>query len=295
MCLISFYPANVMPTEWRLQNGTEVNPDGHGFAIVTGRPGAQRLITHRGMDAKEMIARFMEARAANMDGPAMFHSRIATSGLVDVTGCHPFKVGSDNRTVVAHNGILFSPGPKSLRSDSAIFAEAMLPRFGSLDSTRKRAKLEKFIGDYNKLVILTVNPQRRSNAYVINEKAGIWIQGEWHSNDSYEGKWWDRAPSVADTEPWPCDICGMRYSVDMDTMICDACYSCNDCHMHIDSCMCFYGRQSTPKSAEESARVFEREAIHGTTTYEWAGHTEGFRKVSSLALDSKVTTVGTNS
>jgi glutamine amidotransferase len=271
--MLSYFPAGIMPNETHITNGAELNPDGHGFAIVTGSRGNQRLMIHKGMDSAEVIARFMETRAKHMDGPALFHSRIATSGLTDVTGCHPFKVGSDNRTVVAHNGILFNPAPTSLKSDTRIFAETMLPRFGSLDRPRKFAQLEKFAGPGNKLVILTVNPARRRNAYIVNAEAGHWEQGQWHSNWDFEGSWWEqygkakygkgktihyssKGTDTRDLEPWPCDVCGCRDSVNTYTLICEACGCCNDCHMIAGDCMCYYGKQAYSAQPESYVHTY---------------------------------------
>lgn len=276
MCMLSFFPEGVIPNRDNIENGAGANPDGHGFAVVTRD---RRLLIEKSMDAERLIERFMQVRTDNPDGPAMFHSRIATSGLVDITGCHPFKVGSDNRTAVGHNGILFSPPKTSTRSDTRIFAESILPRYGSLDKARTMRKLEKYTGSYNKLVILTVNPARRQTAYLINEKAGYWTQGEWHSNMDYLGysgyscksgkssnrQWWDEVEDEREDwtrEPWPCDLCDANYAVDTMTLVCAVCRSCNDCHMYVEECQCF--TPQAVKSAEQSARVFESHLSLGT-------------------------------
>ena len=254
MCMLSYYPAGVMPRADRLDNGAEANPDGHGFAIVTER---RQLIIHRDMNAERMIDQFLDLRSKHLNGPALFHSRIATSGIIAITGCHPFRVGRDNRTVVAHNGVLFSTPQGSLQSYTAIFAKKMLPRFGSLDSPSKFAKLERFTRG-NKLVILTVNPQRRKTSYIVNEDAGIWTHdGEWHSNDDYTGwkswksrKDYDPKPKTddaRDTEPWPCDVCHSWNSVSTLTLTCAICQSCNDCLMSVDDCLCSYAAQAYGK------------------------------------------------
>ena len=74
MCLLTFYPATVMPDTAALRHGSYLNDDGHGFAIVAGA----RLIVRHGMDAGEMIEAFDVARHHYPDGPALFHSRFAT-------------------------------------------------------------------------------------------------------------------------------------------------------------------------------------------------------------------------
>lgn len=261
MCMASYFPPGVIPVATELWNGAELNPDGHGFAIVTKD---RNLIIQKSMSADEAISKFMEQRHKHPEGPALFHSRIATSGKVDVTGCHPFKVGQDNRTVLAHNGILFNPGKDEPRSDTRIFAEVMLPRFGSLDKAKTTRKLEKFIGRGNKLIVLTVNPARRQTAYLINSSAGIWAKsGAWHSNYDYEGRWWNDdvyaipgftygakstgKPKVIryGNSVFPCEVCGAYDAVSMADSICEVCNACNDCKMHINMCMCYMPTSNT--------------------------------------------------
>lgn len=286
MCMLSYYRPGIMPRGDYLQNGADVNPDGHGFAIVTER---RELIFHKDMNAGRLIDRFLETRAKHPNGPALFHSRIATSGLVDITGCHPFKVGSDNRTVVAHNGILFSPGKGSTKSDTRIFAETMLPRFGSLDSPRKFAKLERWVKPGNKMVILTVNPQRRKHAYLVNEQSGIWTSdNEWHSNSDFYGwaptKWHKPAkPMPWDTEPWPCDICGAWNSVSAVTLICSACHSCNDCSMAETECQCHYGTLQDASVRNAWRREPNDIPSHGTGVWERSALTREWER-KPLAL-----------
>lgn len=274
MCMLSYIPAGIQPDMWELENGGLVNPDGHGWAIVDAR--RRTIQIRKSMSLNEALSTFEEARKLSESGPAMFHSRIATSGLVDITGVHPFTVGSDNRTVLGHNGILFSP--KGPRSDTRIFAEDILPRMGSIDKAKSIRKIEDFIGSYNKLVILTVNPARRRFGYIINEDAGDWsASGSWHSNWDYMGHklysyktytggttststlWhpddrYDAATDESSTSPIPCDFCGSHNAVDEYTFVCKVCRSCNDCGRFMEECQCY--NPVAKKSAEESARVF---------------------------------------
>ncbi|RDI45302.1 hypothetical protein [Nocardia mexicana] len=185
MCLLTFYPAGTAPDTDALAVGAQVNDDGHGFAVVTG----SEIVVGHGLRAAEVIGEFAEVRARFPDGPALFHSRYATHGVVDVGNCHPFWLGRDRRTVVAHNGVLpkrVRPGPYDRRSDTRIAAEQYLPRqpFGSPDTRQGRRGLESWLGT-SKLVLLTVNPAYREHAYVFNEHAGIWDEEIWYSNTSY--------------------------------------------------------------------------------------------------------------
>jgi hypothetical protein len=187
MCLLTFFPNGVMPDTDALLNGTFFNDDGHGFAIVD--KVSNKIIVERGMDAKEMVYTFAHRRSVMPDGPAMFHSRLATDGLINLLNTHPFPVGGDPRTVLAHNGIMpLRPSKGDPRSDTRIVAEQHIPRaFGTLRRRRARMAFERWMGSWNKAVILTVDSRFRGNAFLLNEKAGIWTEdGIWYSNDAYK-------------------------------------------------------------------------------------------------------------
>src|SRR5207249_655873 len=102
MCLLTFFPAGVLPDTAALFNGAYLNDDGHGFAIVAD----EQLIVRRGMHAEAMIEAFDAARHQYPHGPALFHSRLGTHGIRSAANCHPFPVGGDDRALLAHNGIL---------------------------------------------------------------------------------------------------------------------------------------------------------------------------------------------
>ncbi|MEU3010042.1 class II glutamine amidotransferase [Nocardia asteroides] len=185
MCLLSFIPASVAPDPQALLRGAEANPHGHGFAVITG----DRIVTGHGMNAQEMIDAFARVRAAHPDGPALFHSRYATHGIRTVANCHPFRLGGDQRTVLAHNGILpkrVHPGAYDWRSDTRIAAEDYLPGmpFGSLDTFRGSRGLETWLGS-SKLLILTVDLAYEQQVYLFGESKGQWDNGIWYSNSSF--------------------------------------------------------------------------------------------------------------
>lgn len=181
MCILAFLPSGVQPEERKLEICVENNPDGNGFAIAHNG----RLITRRGMGAG-LVSLFCKLRRQFPDGPAMWHSRIATAGVVAKTNCHPFKVGNDPKTVVGHNGILprvFQPGKGDQRSDTAILAMHDLPR-RNFDGLKSMRRLGRLIGT-DKLVILTVNQRWRENAYIVGEEYGHWVDDTWYSNHGY--------------------------------------------------------------------------------------------------------------
>jgi hypothetical protein len=240
MCMLSFYPENVMPEVEFIRNGADVNPDGHGYAIVTDKG----IIVGRSMNPDQLIDEFMVLRAEYRTGPALFHSRIATSGTIDLSGCHPFYVGRSSDTVVAHNGHFFQPQKGDSRSDTRIFAEDIMPhRFRNPDNRGRMRRLRQYAGSYNKLVILTANPFRRRRAYLVNEKSGMWVGSEWHSNCDWCGV--PKKPTVVSQKMWWDDIddisgclqCGEQLWG--DEQFCARCGFCQDCKQQDDHCLCF--------------------------------------------------------
>ncbi|AVH20262.1 class II glutamine amidotransferase [Nocardia cyriacigeorgica] len=233
MCLLTYYPAGVGADSEALINGAVANPHGHGYAIVTG----DRILVGRGMSAAEVIAEFTRRRQRYPDGPALFHSRYATKGIRATDNCHPFPLGRDGRTVLAHNGTLpkrVHPRAYDLRSDTRIAAEEFLPRhpFGSIDTHRGRRGLESWLGS-NKLVILTINPAYEKQAYLFGEQAGTWDGGVWYSNRSYlpPSRRWPARPYLC---PW----CG-HFDTRRPGRYCGRCGWCFDCDSSFPVCVCF--------------------------------------------------------
>jgi glutamine amidotransferase len=240
MCLLTFFPPGITPDPVALDNGAYNNPDGHGFALVAGN----RLIVARGMDPAFLIEDFINLRHEHPGGPALFHSRFATHGPINDDNCHPFQMGGDPRTVVAHNGILpknVRPNKGDPRSDTCVAVEDFLPAdpFGPLGNNKARARLSQWLGPGNKLVILTVNPRYRRRAYVINEHAGIWDSGIWYSNLDYQytatANRWD---SVDWTRDYRCQVCNLAGTAD-NNWYCGVCGSCMDCGDRRIDCQCY--------------------------------------------------------
>ncbi|WP_410598011.1 hypothetical protein [Amycolatopsis sp. lyj-23] len=228
MCLLTYLPAGTQPDTTALANGAVHNNDGHGYAIVDG----DRIITGRGMDAAAVIDEFTALRGLHPDQPALFHSRFATHGPVTEDNIHPFPIGGDARTVLAHNGVLpqkAHPSPWDPRSDTRIAADDILSAepFVALDRPETRRRIESWLGEYNKLVILTVNPRYPDHGYLFNEHAGHWDNQIWYSNHAYldlhpaQTAWWGLEDG--------CHYCGVDDAIDVDTGLCLACGACPFC------------------------------------------------------------------
>jgi hypothetical protein len=228
MCMLTYLPAGIQPDTTALANGAAHNDDGHGYAIVTG----DRILSSRGMHAATVINEFTAQRHLHPAGPALFHSRFATHGPVTEANIHPFPVGGDPLTVLAHNGVLprdAHPAYGDPRSDTRIAADNILSReeFRSIEQVRTRRRIEAWLGTFNKLVILTVNPRYPEHGYLLNERAGLWDNNIWYSNHDYldlhptNTAWWGLDDG--------CLYCGALDAVDPDTGLCLACSACPVC------------------------------------------------------------------
>ena len=257
MCMLSFFPEGVQPVADHLCNGAERNRDGYGFAIVI--PGDKpRILVRKSMDSVKIIDDFIRLRAMYPAGPALFHSRLTTHGVTGKYNCHPFMVGKDSRTVLAHNGILrdsVQPGKDDRRSDTRIFAEDFAARM-ELWTPQGREFVEEWMGSYNKLVIMSVDPRFAQHAYILNQTAGTWAEGAWHSNMGFQEAYVQHGFWTADAvKTWKtCGACHALASVSPRTYLCrePGCGACGFCHAA--PCACYvddvYARQGSVQGKE---------------------------------------------
>ena len=187
MCLLVFMPEGKVASKQSLEQASWFNDDGFGWAIRT----PDKILVGKNMDFEKAYEEFMDARSC-YNGDALFHLRITTQGATDLTNCHPFYVGKDELTVVAHNGMLPVADDKTGRSDTRIFAESLLPKRGGisfLNGDMGINHLSKW-AEGSKLVFLTANPGSKWRYVIINSDAGHWgkdeDEGVWFSNSSYK-------------------------------------------------------------------------------------------------------------
>ncbi|WP_416566140.1 class II glutamine amidotransferase [Nocardia testacea] len=233
MCLLTYFPAGITPNPMLLRLGAAVHPHGHGFAVIA--ESEHRIIVGRGMRADKVIDRFLTIRELYPTGPALFHSRYATRGVHGVDNCHPFRLGGDARTVLAHNGTLPKrvwPRTFDRRSDTRIAAEDYLPAmpFGSIDTHRGARGLESWLGS-SKLVLLTIDPSYEHSAYIFGEQAGVWEYGIWYSNTTYKTAYRIRMQRAV------CRYC-LRLDLDRVGRFCTRCGWCFACEAAFPNCAC---------------------------------------------------------
>jgi hypothetical protein len=184
MCLLLVAEPGKTPKKEELEQASCANPHGFGFAFMTN----DGIIRERGMSARKMIAKFLALREEYPDTYAMWHSRYATHGPKNEDNCHPYQVGKDELSFLAHNGILPTHLPASdKRSDTRVMAEEILPAMGgvsALDNEFLWEMLETWVGG-SKVVIFTTNPNAINQIYILGEKRGHWLDGIWYSNYTY--------------------------------------------------------------------------------------------------------------
>lgn len=269
MCMLTVIPSGIVPNCDGIFNGTVRNDDGHGYAIATPDKG---MVWGRYMNADQAVSAFEAARKLNPEGPAIFHSRWATHGVIAKDNCHPFKVGGDGKTLLAHNGILpaqAQPTPSDRRSDTRKFAESILPHMGHLDNPETTQRIEKFMGMGNKIAIITVNPQYKDNLYLYNEDLGIWSEDVWYSNSDFRPYAPAKSSGVrigqtfvdafnelrqGPSDFWMggdydmCEVCYSTTHINRMSAKCEACNSCLECYQSVIECDCY-----TPSSAMSSS------------------------------------------
>ena len=285
MCLLVVCKPNAIPKREELTEGACANPHGFGFAIVADG----KVIRYRTMSAKKAVSKFLELREQYPSGYAIWHARYATHGVKNEDNCHPYQVGDDTNTFLAHNGVLdtfISKGDK--RSDTRVFAEDTLPKLGgvlALEDENIYRMIEGWASG-SKIAVLTTNPQAQYQLYLINERLGTWDDnGVWWSNSSYKRavatprSYYNPTPNpiadkgafaeadFADEQAYyaelqaqldsyaiidECPMCEALIDIELSVDYCQYCEACVSCGAHHNDCMCY-----TPYSAKPKSREFD--------------------------------------
>lgn len=274
--MITLIPANIEIPWEGLENGALFNDDGHGFAVAS----TQGITIGKSMDYYDAAEQLVVARKDHgSNSIVLFHSRWATHGELSDFNIHPFWVGKDTATVVAHNGILpkqYHPSKKDRRSDTRVFVDQIASAYTDdgykVPSRRGGKALGTMIGSANKLVFLSAQGSK-PKARIINSHRGVFTEGVWYSNDGYLPSRWTPAMSKAfDWQGWSwieedktearplgerdnerCPGCGALDSVDKAAGMCTYCETCIDCNEWIKDCLCY-----VPESARQELDEWER-------------------------------------
>ena len=162
MCVAIYKPENVQtPSLDTLKKCWEANPDGAGFALLTGGD-KYAIEIHKGyMTWKQFKAAFEKYRLADFAGDMLLHFRIATHGGISPGNTHPFSLTKDVKLLkhtnvrtnyaLIHNGIL-PIKPKGDISDTMEFCRRMAPLYQNIPSAFNL--IEGMTGN-NKIAVMT--------------------------------------------------------------------------------------------------------------------------------------------
>jgi len=280
MCLLVVCKPNAIPKREELTEGACSNPHGYGFAMIIDG----KIFRYRTMSARKAVSKFIHMRQQYPQGYAIWHARYATHGVKNEDNCHPFQVGDDVDTVLAHNGVLdtfIANGDK--RSDTRVFAEDTLPRLGGVLALEDEniCRMVEGWASGSKIAVLTTNPKAQYQLYLLNERLGHWDDnGVWWSNSSYKRStyshktYYSPAPiTTATTKPTneadyvleqeyyndlllkgddeylvidQCPSCEALVDIDRSSEYCQYCDTCMSCSSTWQDCLCY-----TPHSARE--------------------------------------------
>ena len=286
MCLLVVCKPNAIPKREELTEGACANPHGYGFAMIIDG----KIFRYRTMSARKAVGKFIHMRQQYPQGYAIWHARYATHGVKNEDNCHPFQVGDDADTVLAHNGVLDTfIGKDDKRSDTRIFAEDTLPKLGgvcALEDENLYRMIEGWASG-SKIAVLTTNPKAEYQLYLINERLGTWDDnGVWWSNSSYKRSTYTTT-TYYKADPYPvvdpiaydstydeeqayykelsekseldgyivvdqCPMCEALVDIDISAEFCQYCEACMSCWANYQDCMCY-----TPKSAKSYDKGFD--------------------------------------
>jgi glutamine amidotransferase len=187
MCLAIYKPKDKKVKKQWLENGFNANPNGAGFAWTDG----VRVNIVKGLFTFEQ---FWKSYKPWQDRACVIHFRLATHGQIDEQNCHPWALCNGEYAVI-HNGILNIQSTPQM-SDTGHFVNLVLEpavKAMGLRDPVLRYLVEQAIGSGNKIVVLRPDGE----AVFFHEKEGMWLNGVWFSNSSYEGPkawkpWFDR-------------------------------------------------------------------------------------------------------
>lgn len=176
MCIIIASKDGKIPKK-HLNASLENNKDGWG--VMWPENGVLNILN--GMIRNDFFRMWKWVK--DIPGPKVFHSRISTSGLVDIDNCHPFFVTNHGDFGVAHNGVIGRQANKGESSDTRNFIKNVLAFLPA--GFHKEEVYAELLSDYigwGKLVFMDGD----GDITIINEHLGKWVGNIWYSNESYK-------------------------------------------------------------------------------------------------------------
>lgn len=191
MCVAIYKPKRVnLPSLEILKQCWDANPDGAGFALLTG--GERAIEIHKGyMTWKQFVAAYEKYRLAEFTGDMLLHFRIATHGGVSPGNTHPFSLTKDVKLLqhtnvrtnyaLVHNGML-PIEPEGDISDTMEFCRRLAPFYQNIPAALEL--IEGMAGN-NKIAVMTREKVHLFGAWETRD--GVYFSNLlWNWSDFYQ-------------------------------------------------------------------------------------------------------------
>ena len=176
MCIAILKPKESEIKTDTLRECWDSNPHGAGFMYAKNN----RVIVRKELKNFE---RFLKEyrKHEQIGGKMVIHFRIMTHGKLDYKNTHPHQVNKN--TWLVHNGVILQHSHKNAKlSDTVKFCKMLagLP----VDFMQSKPTLRLISGyiDTDKIILMDTSGRTQ----IVNEEQGIWDDGIWYSNQSYE-------------------------------------------------------------------------------------------------------------
>jgi len=177
VCIIVASPQGKIVPKETLAECFRCNPDGAGYMYSDGN----ELVVEKGFFTFD---EFYDNYAPHAEKKIILHFRIKTHGEKNKDNCHPFLISDDMAFV--HNGIIKIEEDHPEYSDTWHFNEKIIkPMYRDNRAFLKRLYNQELIKSYigwSKLVFM----DRKGRSSILNAEKGIWDDGVWYSNNSYQ-------------------------------------------------------------------------------------------------------------
>ena len=176
MCIIAYIPVNKDVSIKSIETMFKNNPDGAGILYIQNK----KIRVFKTFEVNQLISKYNSIKA-NINTDIVIHCRIGTHGLKSFDNIHPFIVNKNLGFV--HNGIISDMPIDKKHSDTYMFNELILKQLPAdfISNEAIKELISGYIGS-SKLVFMDYN----QNITIINEHKGLWDNGIWFSNYTYQ-------------------------------------------------------------------------------------------------------------
>ena len=170
MCVAIYKPPGVVISEDILEACFQYNPHGMGFALP--KNGMMKIL--KGFFNFNVF--LDHYRRVDAENAMLIHFRYASAGAIDKYNCHPWRIS--DRACMIHNGTLRHRYTHNMSDTGHFTRDILIPHQEKIFEPEFQSRVEKYIGERNKMAILDADGQ----CVIYNEQCGEWQEDAWFSN-----------------------------------------------------------------------------------------------------------------